>query len=642
VKCRWIVLLALAVRGLFAFTFLRDPLSGVVPEDTEAYRVLAGALASFDLRHPAFAYLSPLYAFLLAPFVALSPEAQHVAVAALQIALDGASVALIHWLGVRLFTPAAARAASLIYALYGIGIYYSAVLLPVTVMVLLMLSTVAALLRSADRPAAHAAWPGACLALLALARPNAVVLLPLMLLWIAARGRARPEASSMRRGLWLVAGFLFVLSPFILRSAATGGGPAPFPANGGINLYIGNHADANGLYVSVPGVSDLPLEQVTTSIAEASRRSGRALDAREASRFWISQALDFARGAPRPALMLTLKKVAMFGRAEEIPLNIHYGFARQRLRLLQPTLTFGLLLPFALAGAAAVLVARERRRDPDVAFVLLAVPAYAASVVVFFVSDRYRIPVVPLLALLAGHGVWTLADRFRHRSVPWAALLALVTSAFVVNYPFEAFTYPEYAKDYYSLGQVLRRRGDVDGAAALYTKALELAPESKEVWVELATTRYFAGRTFDAETALRRALTEDPAYVPARRNLALLYREQGLFEDARRLAVDDEQRAAIDRTEQAFHDRVSQLRTFAESQYEGGVRAYGDGRLGEARYAFKRALGADPHLDSAAFALAMVAKDLRLKDEACAAATQAAALQPKDKEYAQERDVLCR
>ena len=108
------------------------------------------------------------------------------------------------------------------------------------------------------------------------------------------------------------------------------------------------------------------------------------------------------------------------------------------------------------------------------------------------------------------------------------------------------------------------------------------------------------------------------------------------------MAVDDEQRAGIDRAEQAFRARVPQLHTFAESQYEGGVRAYGEGRLGEARYAFKRALGADARLDSAAFALAMVAKDLRLKDEACAAATQAAGLQPKDKEYAQERDVLCR
>ena len=447
----------------------------------------------------------------------------------------------------------------------------------------------------------------------------------------------------MRRGRWLLAGFLLVLTPFALRSLATGGGLSPFPANGGINLYIGNHADANGMYVSVPGVSDLPLEQVTTSIAEASRRSGRPLDARAASRFWASQARDFVRAAPRRALMLTLTKLAMFGRAEEIPLNIHYGFARQRLRLLQATLTFGLLLPLSVAGAAALLASRERRRDPDVAFVLLAVPAYAASVVVFFVSDRYRIPVVPLLALLAGHGVWTLVDGFRRRPGPWtAALLALAASAFVVNYPFAAFTYPEYAKDYYSLGQVLRQRGDVEGAAALYTRALELTPESKEVWVELATTRYFAGRTFDAETALRRALVEDPAYAPARRNLALLYREQGLFDDARRVAVDDEQRAGIDRAEQAFRDRVPQLHTFAESQYEGGVRAYGEGRLGEARYAFKRALGTDPRLDSAAFALAMVAKDLRLKDEACAAATQAAGLQPKDKEYAQERDVLCR
>jgi 4-amino-4-deoxy-L-arabinose transferase-like glycosyltransferase/Tfp pilus assembly protein PilF len=632
------VLLAVVLRVVFAALFLPHPLAGIVPEDTEAYRTLATAIAHGDLGHPAFTSLSPLYAFVLAPFAALTSPAQHVAVTAVQIAMDGVSVALLYWIGRRIFSPAIGMLASAFYALYGISIYYSAVVLPVTTMVLLVLLTVAAVLHTPARRW-HAAAPGVALGLLALARPNAIVLLLPMLLWIRT---GSPDTAVSRRGRagGLVLGLVLALAPFSLRSWWSGNGASPFPANGGINFYIGNNPDANGMYVAIGGVSDLPLQQVTTSIAEASRRSGRSLDARGASRFWMAQGFDFIRRTPGEAGIRTLEKAALFFRAEEIPLNINYAFARRQLPILRLTPNFGVFMPLAFTGVVALLGTRADRKRADVRLLLAILGTYAASVVVFFMSDRYRMPAVPLLLVLAAYGAATLAESRRERRRWLVAWLTLVVSAWLVNYPFAHFTYPEYAKDYYSLGQVQRQRGKLEAAADLYRKALELTPEAKEVWVELAATRYFSGHVFEAETALRRALELDAGFEAARRNLAILYKEQGLFEDARSWAVDDAQRAGIDQAQEEVRRHTPDRAAFAQSQYDAGVRAYGEGRLGEARYAFKRALAARPEMDEAAFALAMVAKDLHLKMEFCAAAARAASLKPDDAEYRRERN-LC-
>ena len=631
-----LVAAAILLRAAFAAVFLRHPLSSIVPEDTEAYRTLARALATGDWDHAAFAYLGPLYAFVLAPFAGLSAAAERAAVTAVQIAMEAASVALLLTIGTRLLSRPAGLLAGASYAVYGIAVYYSAVLLPVTVMVLLALAVLAAALAAKTRPPAWWMLPGALVGLLALARPNAIVWLPVLAAWTVAVDRAR----AWRRLAALAAGLAVVLVPAALRSAAAGGGPTPLPVNGGINFYIGNHAAANGMYVSVEGVSDLPLQQVETSIAEASRRAGRPLDARSASAFWMREGLSFVRQEPAAAARLAARKAAMIFRAEEIPLNTNYAFAQRQLPLLRATLGFGLVMPLAAAGVVALLAA-GRGRDPDVWLLLLSVAAYAASVAAFFVSDRYRMPLVPLLLLLAAHGAWTLVEAVRARRAAVAPVVALAASAVAVNWPMAAFTYPEYAKDYFQLGKVHRARGDRERALALYEQAAALAGEEPDAFVELAGAYYFAGRTFEAERALRQALRIGPQHTAARRNLATLLKEQGLYEEASAFAVDDLQRASIGEATAERLRRAPNAGRFAEEQYALGLERYGQRKLGEARYAFKRAVQADPDRDAAHFALALVAKDLRLGDEACAAIAEAAALRPADEEYRKERALLC-
>jgi hypothetical protein len=639
------VAFAIALRVAFAAAYFAHPVGAIVPLDTEPYRQLARAVAAGDYRDPAFEYLNPPYAFLLAPLVQRPPEEERRAVAALQIAMDAVIVLLVAYVGRRAFAPATGTMAAFAYAVYGTAVFYTATELPVTLSVLGLIVTVASALFALSRPAPAWLLPGTALGLFALVRPNALLLLPVLLLWAAVHGRRSGGAPWRAAAAYVVAGLIATLAPFAIRSWHVTGRPSPFPVNGGINFYIGNGPEANGRYAHVPRVADRPGEQVQTSIEEASRRTGRPLDASQASSFWYRAALGWMARTPEAAVRLMLRKAAMFFRAEEAALNISYAFARRHLPLLWPCLGFGVLMPLALWGAIAGWRSGEARR-PAWRLLMAAVAVYAGSVVAFFISDRYRMPVVPLLAVLAAHGLQTVvaAVRGRRRAEALVAAGVVAAGAFLVDYPFEALRYQEDGSDHVKLADVYTRRGQYAQALDECRQASAAAPGEPETSFCFANTYYFEKDYFRAEMALRATLERGRAAdfdLPARRNLIWLLKEQGLYDDARRLSDDDAERADIESRRREWLASLASAPDYAAAQVLAAQKEYAEGRVPEARYDFKRAIVAAPDRAEAYVGWARAARDLQLRDEACEAMTQALALSAGAPELAAERASLC-
>src|SRR5206468_994583 len=110
-------------------------------------------------------------------------------------------------------------------------------------------------------------------------------------------------------------------------------------------------------------------------------------------------------GAALAIARLQLKKVYLFLAGNEIPRNQEIYPAREYspvLRLLLwkvPGLAFpfGLLMPLGLVGMAV-----RWRRAPMLAAIVV---AYGAAVLAFFITARYRMPLVPYLLIFAAAGV---------------------------------------------------------------------------------------------------------------------------------------------------------------------------------------------------------------------------------------------
>lgn len=399
--------------------------------DTSAYVALAGRVRHGDvLLGPGLYFVSPLYIYFLAGLLAIVDS--FTAVRLLQVALGTAAVGLVFaaagaWFGRRAAWIAAGAA-----ALTGAFTFYESLILQSALDPFLTAAALAALavglgrhtgrplpdvdgrhpgrpLRDAGR---HTGSPGARWVLLiagvafgleALNRPN--VLVPAMVivgLLVAVR-RVRPA------GL-VAAGIAVALVPVLARNVAVAGAWSPLPSHGGLNFYIGNNPDADGVYHDVPGITPNIAGQQEDARRVASRALGHEATDAEASSYFLRAGLRWIRAEPATALALFGRKLAYTFNAARIPLNDSYAFYAYDLHTLLAVLACGawLLVPLGIAGLA-MAAPRTREYLVWVSFV----PAYAIGVALFFVADRYRLPLLVPMCIGCGAAVDRLATRAR-------------------------------------------------------------------------------------------------------------------------------------------------------------------------------------------------------------------------------------
>jgi hypothetical protein len=94
-----------------------------------------------------------------------------------------------------------------------------------------------------------------------------------------------------------------------------------------------------------------------------------------------------------------------------------------------------LFLPFNLLAGFGILGAYFKRKNPGVIFIALSAAAYVGTMIFFDMFYRFRIPTVPLMALLAGAGI---AGIYKMRNSAKIALPLI----FVIVFFFLTYTNP--------------------------------------------------------------------------------------------------------------------------------------------------------------------------------------------------------
>jgi Tfp pilus assembly protein PilF len=253
-------------------------------------------------------------------------------------------------------------------------------------------------------------------------------------LMLAAQRDERDRLSRLVRLAVMTSVFLLTMLPAALWNGSVSREFIPFSYNLGLNLYAGNNPDADGSYVDVTGASRL-------GAAEASRPDGGGeLDGRDylhkvrgltlspgqSSAYWARQAIAFARERPGTAAALAGTKLLLSFNHQETPqienVNLFRNLAGPLgLPVAGTFLVVGFL---GLVGLAHAGGWGAPGRALQLYVVLLAV-----SIMPFFVTDRYRVHLVPALALLAATAVQTLLLRWKTR--PRQSMRSLMLSAVV-------------------------------------------------------------------------------------------------------------------------------------------------------------------------------------------------------------------
>jgi len=187
-----------------------------------------------------------------------------------------------------------------------------------------------------------------------------------------------------------------------------------------------------------------------------------------------------------------------------------------------------------------VLLARGLHRFSMVVFFF----GYAASVIVFFVFSRYRIPALPALLPFAGAMLPWLADSVRTHPSPRASHpifparlaggLALVLAAFAITlYPVHHGSgKTEAAQCLANLASIYYHEGDTAKAVTTYEEALRIQPGHGEASRNLGIMMLGRGNTDRAFELLSDAARAEPSNPSTHVYLGRLYQRQGRPETA--------------------------------------------------------------------------------------------------------------
>jgi tetratricopeptide (TPR) repeat protein len=474
-----------AVKLVVALQFDAHPL--LQPDtglDTTAYVALAKRAAAGDLAlGPGLYYVSPLYIYFLAAVYAVAHS--FTAARVVQVTLGTAAVALIFVTTRAWFGRRAAWLAAVFAALCGVFTYYEALLLQSSLDTFLTALALWLLTRALQRDDRRdALLAGIAFGVAALNRPN-------MLLAIA--GVAACALVTRRRSLaaLLVAGAIAGVAPVTIRNLVVAHQWSLVSSHGGINFLIGNGEGATGYFHAVPGMRSTVDGLANDAHRVAERETGRRLSDAEVSSYFTRRALAWMRAHPAAWLrVMAMKMYAMLNTAH-VSTPFSYTFYAYDTRTPLRVLLLGpwLIVPL---GVFAML----RARTPLAWFAL----AYAASVVLFFVTERYKLPLFVALTIAAGAGAdWLLTTRWRMRDVASVALLFVVC-----NWPLHLDD--GRGEERTRMAEHYAGRGDVAAAEEWTRLALERGTDPASVHLRVASQLLNAGAPAAAVPHLEQAV----------------------------------------------------------------------------------------------------------------------------------------
>lgn len=434
--------------------------------------ILAGDWLGRDTYHPYFAWMkemapletwyhwwggkeifhqAPLYPYWVAGLLAVSNKS--IGFVILSQLLVGALQPLVMFcLARRAFDDRVGLVAAALAAFYGPFIFHQGTLLRDWIPPLLEPITLLALLRArASGLARDGLLGGVLIGLATLTKENALLLLPMAILWLVFEYRKAPGRAGASAAVLLV-GFLIALSPLLLRNSLVGAPLFALSNRAAEGIIEGNAADTFPVSLHHP-----------LSMPRILERSNGRLGAvvRETLATYQGDWLGFVK--------MQLLKLRGLADPLEVPNNVGFPYGLEISPILRPTLRYGVILPLGVAGFLLSLGAWRRH-------LLLALYGLftVGGMMIAIILARYRLVVVPVLIVYGAAGLVWLFEALRKReTAKTMTFLGLLVGLAVVQHLLLPFWHlrdiPYYTlhhSDYFFAAQIYASEARPDRAVA--------------------------------------------------------------------------------------------------------------------------------------------------------------------------------
>ena len=385
-----------------------DPLAVAPYGDSVTYLEEAATQFGGEEAPRAF-YKPPLYALLLHLAGADDPQGA-AAVRWIQAALGCMALVMVFLLARSRGGDLAGAIAFLAMAAYAPATFHETKLLDTVLSLFLTLLACVALdpLLRGEKGRSAALGAGLLIGVAALCRSANLLLAILGAALLLRRRRVGPAAA-------LLLGALVPVLPVTLWNGTASGDFIPVNYSEGHTFLVGNNPNCRGIYNLPEGYPDGVLGERQVEFARAKQALGRDPTPGEQRDDSYAQGFAFLREHPRavPGLLLDKLRFAV----SSYSVNDNYSLRRERER-------YGLLTWFRLPFSLLVLLGLGsfwlRSRSAWGAVGLPVVVTFLL-LLMFYVTERYRLPMAPFLAVAAGVGLADLLVGERRKAVPQAA-----------------------------------------------------------------------------------------------------------------------------------------------------------------------------------------------------------------------------
>jgi 4-amino-4-deoxy-L-arabinose transferase-like glycosyltransferase len=480
-----IFVIGLAFRGLYLFEASRRPDFDLVYMDEEYNLEWARSLATgiwnppYDQLRRAPYFRAPLYPYFLAGILASSGGNTFV-VRIVQIIMGSVSCVLVYWLGTKCFGQRVGLVAGFLCSIYWVLAYFDTqFLLPVLLVLLILLGMLLAFSAAERGNIWLAGLSGLSMGLYSITRPNMLLFFPFLIWW--AVGTWKRSQPGLSRWFIILTILGLALPPVIitLRNRVVADDWVLIASQGGVNFYIGNNHESNGMQAVVPGTRQTWWGGYEDTRAIAEEAAGRPLKASEVSDYWFSRAFEYIRYDTADWVSLTLRKALAFIGDAEIPNNEPYeAYRHESVSLRIIPLSFGVLFGLFLVSLPGMIRTRRalcradyrlgRVRADFMTLMLNLVLVYSVTVIAFFVTGRYRVPLLPFFAMGAAVTLVSILDNLRRRSFTSAVLMIIACAGLVTVISVDHLSIREATAGFAELTMAQNRleTGDLDGAIA--------------------------------------------------------------------------------------------------------------------------------------------------------------------------------
>ena len=418
--------------------------------------------------------------------------------------------------------------AALGWAFYVPAQAYSVILMPTAWLVFVFWFVVWRIVRNENAPTrTECLLLGLLIGLTAIAVATILFLIPLVIAALV----LKPKLAIPKRGFFLGVALLLLgvaagTSPCWIHNYIIARDPVFLSAHSGINFWIGNNPDANGYPRFPPGLRAGQTAMLEDSITSAESAAGHSLKRAEVSAYWSAKAKNYITHHFLEWLKLLLTKLRNLWSAFQYDdLSIITNLREHRVIL--PGLYFGAVAAFGLSGILIGWWAAPKSR-----WIIAALVLHVAALLSVFITERYRLPIVPGLFVFAVFGLSIFWRSFvaREYRLVLSYLALLVGSTILVSWPQRGPSL--WALDAYNSGWQALESGNFVLAENKLQRAYAYVPNNPEINFALGNLRFAQGRNEAAEAFYRDTLTLDRQHRGALNNLGVLALDERRLDDA--------------------------------------------------------------------------------------------------------------